>query len=126
MHSKKIGFVIIATCIALAATNVAAQSNSFDGLYKPRGAEYANWDCKTVGQDGGAIAIKNGEVWGVESMCTLNNLVPVNGMSAVLFDADCAGEGSEWTERVMLMNADFGVYYITNSFVAEWQNCAVN
>jgi len=115
----------MATCVALAATNLAAQSNSFDGLYKPRGADYANWDCRTVGQDSGAIEIQNYEIWGVESLCRLNNPIPVNGMSAVLFDAECAGEGYEWTERVMLMSADFGVYHITDSFVAEWQNCAI-
>jgi len=122
---KKLGLVTVTTCIALAATNVTAQTDSFDGIYKPRGTEYANWDCKTVGQDGGAVAIKNGKIWGVESLCTLKNPVQVNGISGTLFDAECAGEGNEWAERVMLMNADFGVYYITDRFVAEWQSCSI-
>jgi hypothetical protein len=113
-------------CAALGATDVLAQtSNPFGGLYKPRGAEFANWDCETVGQDGGAISINGYEMRGVESFCSLTNPVRVNGMSAMLFDAECAGDGGEWKERIMLMVADFGVYYITDKFVAEWQNCAI-
>ena len=106
------------------ATSVLADTSVFDGLYKPRGSEFESWDCKTVGSDGGAMSIDNNILRGVESYCSLNNPVNVNGMNAVLFDADCAGEGYEWTDRVMFMSADFGVYYITDKFVSEWQSCS--
>lgn len=105
-------------------SSISAQSNAYGGLYKPRGAEFAHWDCETIGQDGGAISINGGELWGVESFCSLNNPVGVNGMSATLYDAECSGEGYEWNQRVMLMVAEFGVYFITDKSVAEWQNCA--
>jgi hypothetical protein len=112
-------------CEALGATHATAQTDRFDGVFKPRGAEFTNWDCKTIGQDGGAVAIRNGEIWGVESFCKIAKPVPVNGMDAVLYEAECGGEGYEWKERIMLMKADFGVYYITDKFVAEWQYCAL-
>jgi hypothetical protein len=122
---SRIRFLIFQTaiCIAMSATTAAAQSDSFDGVYKPIGAEFGTWDCKAVGQDGGAVAIQDGKLLGVEMTCALKSPSPVDGMSAILFDAECAGEGYEWTEPVMLMDADFGIYYITDSFVAEWQSC---
>lgn len=110
---------------ALGATNVAAQTDRFDGIYKPRGAEFSNWNCKNIGEDGGAVAVKNGEIWGVESLCQLSKPLPINGMDAVLYDADCGGEGEQWTERVMLMKADFGIYLIKDSFVSEWESCPI-
>ena len=62
---------------------------------------------------------------GIETYCKLSNPVNVNGMSAVLYEGACAGEGYEWNERIMLMAAEFGVYYISENSVAEWQNCAI-
>jgi hypothetical protein len=115
----------LAISAMLGATGVAADTSAFDGIYKPRGSNFESWDCKTIGQDGGAVAIDGNVLRGVETYCKLNNPVNVNGMSAVLFDAECAGEGYEWAERVMFMTADFGIYYITDKFVAEWQSCAV-
>lgn len=72
----------------------------------------------------GAISIKGDELHGIESLCRLVKPTSVNNMDAVLYDMECAGEGEEWTERVMLMKAEFGVYYIINNFVAEWQICS--
>ncbi len=99
------------------------RAGSLDGKYRPAGEEYSGWDCKNIGSDGGALAIEGNVIFGVESACTLNNPVNVNGMNAVLYDAQCAGEGYEWSERVMLMETDRGVYNITDKFVAEWQRC---
>lgn len=100
-----------------------AIADRFDGKYRPVGDEFARWDCHTVGRDGGALAIQNDVFFGVESRCDLSSPVNVNGMNAVLYDAKCSGEGYEWSERVMFMASEKGVYYITKQFVAEWQSC---
>ena len=124
MDPNRVTFAILAMFAGCAATSTLAQSYPFDGLYKPRGADYENWDCQIVGQDRGAISIKGDELRGIESQCRLLKPTSVNGMDAVLYDMECAGEGEKWTERVMFMKAEFGVYYIINNFVAEWQSCA--
>lgn len=118
-----LGSFAVVISLFVGATSVNADTTNFDGVYKPVGEEFSHWDCKTVGQDGGAISIKNNVFRGIENRCRLNNPTNVNGMSAILFDAECAGEGSEWTQRIMLMQSDFGVYYITDQFVATWQKC---
>ena len=116
--------MICALFVALiAASGVQAQALRLDGLYKPRGPEFAGWDCTSVGADGGAIEIRNLELQGVESFCRMTNPVRVTGMDALLFDMECAGEGAEWDERAMFLAADFGLYYIENGFVAEWERC---
>jgi hypothetical protein len=39
-----------------------------------------------------------------EASCSLTNPVLVRGMTdAVLFDANCSGEGEQWTIRLMIM-----------------------
>ncbi|GHA40940.1 hypothetical protein GCM10008927_01490 [Amylibacter ulvae] len=113
--------VIVA--IGMNAANIAVAADKYDGVYRPVGQMFAGWDCTTIGQDGGAIAIKKNVVYGIENNCKLTNPVNVNGMTATLYDANCAGEGNSWRSRVMIMKADFGLYYISDQFVASWQNC---
>lgn len=107
----------------MGATAIVAETSSFDGLYKPSGAEFENWDCKTVGEDRGAFEIDGNVVISLERYCTLSNPVNVSRMSAVLFDAECAVEGTEYAERIMLMPSNIGVFHVTDNFVAEWQRC---
>ena len=117
--------VPLLACLALAAP-AGAQTAEFDGLYKPAGAE--GWTCSAqmLGMDGGAVAIRNGQMFGVESTCDLTAAVPVRDMNAVLYDKVCAGEGETWTERVMLMRSMFTarvLYVISDMHVAEWEAC---
>ena len=100
-------------------TSVLADTSVFDGLYRPCGSEFGYWDCKSIGRDGGALAIYESVLSGVESNSKLNNPINIRGMSAVLFDRECAGEGEEWKALVMLMAADFGVYVITDNYASE-------
>ena len=100
-----------------------AAAQSFDGLYRPATEWGATWDCRTVGADGGAIAIGEGVLRGVETYCRLTAPVAVRGMSAVLYDMVCAGEGEEYTERAMLMTTPEGVAIITDGFLSEYQRC---
>ena len=116
--------IFASVCFLLAATIASSQSKPFGGLYRPSGDAFAHWDCETVGQDGGAILINGDELWETESFCALENPVRVTGLDATLFDAECRGPSGSWSERIMLMVADEGVFFVTNRFVTEWKNCA--
>lgn len=120
----KIFLAMAAILAGFAGAEMAnAQADEFSGLYRPRGELAPPWDCKNIGQPGGAVAVDGGTLFGVENTCTLSNPVQVRDMPAMLFDAECAGEGEVSRRRVMLMHADFGLYLITSGFVAEWQRC---
>ncbi len=86
-----------------------ALAGEYDGLYRPESPSGAAWDCKTVGMDGGAIAVRQGVFIGVETKCNLTSPVSVRGMQATLFDAGCSGEGETWNERLLIAKSDSGI-----------------
>lgn len=102
----------------LAVSATAAAAGPFDGLYSPEG-----WDCRTVGSDGGAIMVQDDQFHGVESLCRLKNPTRVNGMSAVLYDADCDGEGMSYGYRMMLMKVPEGLAVIQDGNVSLLRTC---
>lgn len=108
---------------ALALISAPALAGPYDGLYRPDSPEYEGWDCTSVGSDGGALAVKDGVFHGVESACELTNPVEVNGMSAMLYDATCSGEGEVWTKRMMLMLVPDGLAVIEDGFVNLLRRC---
>lgn len=85
--------------LVLALLPVAASANPFDGVYK----QNENADCALIGIDGGALEIRDGIFYGVESECRMTRPVNVVDMDATLYTMQCTGEGSVWTERAMLM-----------------------
>ncbi|AXI48632.1 hypothetical protein C1J03_23105 [Sulfitobacter sp. SK012] len=91
-----------------------ALAGPYDGRYRPDVDVSADWDCTTIGQDGGAIAIANGAFFGVESRCALQNETAVRDMDATLFDLVCSGEGEAWQRRVMVMKTQSGIAMIEN------------
>ena len=105
--------------VAVSATSLAA--GPFDGLYRPDGPE--TWDCASVGSEGGALAVQDDVYYGVESMCRLTEPVAVNGMSAILYNAECNGEGETWTKRMMFMPVEGGLAVITDGFVRQLKRC---
>lgn len=117
---RAIGLAWGSVCLASAAL---ADASAYQGLYRPTGAAFADWDCTRVGAPGGALQVTPELIRGVESRCELHNPAQINGMNATLFDAQCAGEGSEWQERVLLMRHEDGIYYIRDGIVAEWRRC---
>lgn len=108
----------LAVSLAVLATPLAAQE--FDGIYRPAGSA---WDCKSVGSDGGAMAVRDGMFYGVESACKLTNPTPVKGMRAVLFDAECEGEGETYGYRMMLMQLAGGIAVMTDGYANEYERC---
>lgn len=71
----------------------------YDGVYKPT----AEADCAKIGEEGGALEIKEGIFVGVEVQCRMTRPVNVVDMDAVLYTMRCSGEGQNWTERSMVM-----------------------
>ena len=109
----------IALALVLLPLPVAA--GPFDGVYRPDGME--GWDCQSIGSDGGALAVRDGVFYGVENACQLTNPVEVNGMSAVLYDAECNGEGESYAKRMMLMRVPERLAVIEDGFVNVLRAC---
>ena len=111
--------------ILLAALLVSAASAAgpFDGIYRPNYEFAAHWNCTDIGADGGAFAIQDHEFFGLEHNCDLTDPVRVNGMNAILYNGMCAIEGTEYSERIMLMKSEHGVYVITNGHVLDLMDC---
>ena len=110
-------------CLALVAVATSAAAGPFDGLYRPSEAWAEGWDCQSVGSDGGAISVQGDQFHGVENLCRLTNPVAVNGMSAVLYDAECSGEGETYAKRMMLMLVPDGLAVIEDGFVHTLARC---
>ncbi|MFZ7091769.1 hypothetical protein [Primorskyibacter sp. 2E233] len=107
--------VLILSLVALPAV-----AGPYDGLYKPQGS---NWNCRDIGQDGGAIAVRGNTFDGVESRCALKNPVAVRGMSATLYDAECSGEGMTYGYRMMLLSSPPGLTVISEGYANYLEPC---
>lgn len=112
-----------AVLITVAGLAAPAFAGPFDGVYRPDQPWAEGWDCVSVGSDGGALAIEGDVFKGVESQCQLTNPVPVTGMDAILYDAECAGEGETYSYRMMLMRLPEGVAVIEDGFVNPLKSC---
>lgn len=108
----------ITLLVAVAAGPAFAEG--FDGIYRPAGS---SWDCVSIGSDGGALAVRDGIFYGLESACELTNPTRVNGMDAVLYDAQCNGEGESYGYRLMLMRLGDGLAVIEDGAVSELERC---
>lgn len=109
----------------LLAGPLAAQDYDFGGLYRPVGEAFEGWACteETIGQDGGALAVKDGTFFGLESACELTNPVNIRDMNARLFDAVCTGEGESYSYRLMLMKKEGGLIFAQDGFAFELVSC---
>lgn len=96
---------------------------AFDGLYRPDQPWAENWDCQTVGMDGGALAVRDGKFYGVENTCELTNPTAIRGMDGNLYDAACTGEGMTETFRMMLMQVEGGLAVIRDGSVNMLRRC---
>ena len=81
------------------------------------------WDCRSVGSDGGALAIEDDVFKGVENHCRLTNPVPVTGMDAMLCDAHFAGEGESYSYRLMILRVPAGLAVIEDGAVNLLKSC---
>jgi hypothetical protein len=92
------------------------------GLYYP--PDQGNWDCVTLGMDGGAVGVQGDTLHGVENACTLTNAFPIPGMDAMTFDLRCSGEGTTYDGgKVILVPTSDGLGLARDGFVTTWQRC---
>lgn len=117
----------ISAVLGLFASPAMAQSllDRVQGLYAPALAGIP-WSCRAdaVGMDGGALAIRGAQVFGVENTCNLRNPFVIPGMDAIKFDRICTGEGTTYDAGPMIvMPSRDGVLLISDGFVSEWTRC---
>jgi len=109
----------------LVAMSVAgsALATPYDGIYRPDAPWAENWDCQTIGMDGGAMEIAGNIYTAVENQCTLTNPTGIRGMDATLYDAVCSAEGDDYFYRMMILKTDIGVTTISNGYASAWKRC---
>jgi hypothetical protein len=107
-------------CVALAAGGVAA--GPFDGIYK----QTSESDCTIFGEDGGALRIEDGLFYGVDLECRMTRPVNVVDMDAKLYQMECSGEDTIWTERAMVLRAEDGIIMVWDGFAFKYDACSAD
>jgi hypothetical protein len=119
----------ITACLLIEAISSSANADDqswqqFAGLYRPAGADGAEWVCKPdyLGQDGGALGIIDGVLYGLESSCELTNARAADD-GAVQFTAVCEGEGEQYTDEVTIAAKSEGLSLSRNGASVDWVSC---
>lgn len=114
---------LVATAIVLGAGVATAQD--FEGLYRPDQPWAAQWTCRAsdFGQDGGAVGVIDGYLEGVENRCLLTNPRPGPTASSRRFTTVCSGEGSPYTDEVILARTATGISLTRNGSTVYWRSC---
>ena len=99
-------------------SSVTAQA--LDGLYKPSGTD---WSCSPndIGMDGGALAILDGYLEGVENRCNLTDPQPEG--EATRYTTLCTGEGYTVRGSVTLKATANGVLVRRDGGSSYWVRC---
>ncbi|MEH6521565.1 tetratricopeptide repeat protein [Sulfitobacter sp.] len=110
---------LVAAVLVLCSTNTVYAQN-IDGIYQPKGSV---WSCSPdqIGMDGGALAIQNGVLDGVENRCDLT--APVSVGNGTKFTAVCAAEGSTYSEPVTISPTSDGVKIEQEGSTIFWSRC---
>jgi len=103
VHSRSLSLFAPALlgALALMADAAAAQVRVTD--FNGNWTTGQPFDCVTARGEFHAMSLRNGTWERNEGVCALTNPVAVRGMRALLFDAQCYGEGPGATYRTMLM-----------------------
>lgn len=107
--------------LAFALIPAILAADTYDGVYK----QTANAECSLVGVDGGSLKIAENIFYGVEVECLMTNPIDVDEMDATLYQMQCSGEGSNWTDRAMMMlDAEgAGIYMIWDGYAFRYDRC---
>ncbi len=108
---------VVGAVTALLLCASAASAQVADGVYN-----FIN--CSGAALEG-QVTVKGDKITFYESRCTLTNPEPVRGMTgAVLYDAQCTGEGTDWTDRMLLMPTDSGeMIRVESGFALSYKSC---
>lgn len=83
-----------------------------------------SWNCRDIGMDGGAVAVLDAQMIGVETTCDLTDGMAVGSHGTALFKARCTGEGETWEEEIILQRDMFGrLAVLHGDGVAIWETC---
>ena len=97
---------------------------SFAGLYRPDNADGSQWSCRArdLGQDGGALGIVDGVLYGLENRCDLTAAQAGQG-GAVLLTATCDSEGEQVSDMVTLARTSTGITVKRAGRTVQWESC---
>jgi len=65
-------------------------------------------NCVADQSDGGALRFSETMFWGTENECQLTNPTEIRGITGILFDMECSGEGMTDVSRLLLLQEEDG------------------
>ena len=88
--------------LMIAPQNGLPDTARFDGVYSLSGQTQG---CKVENNNmvSAAFRIQNGLLYGLGSVCRLDNPTTIRDMSAMLYDITCADAEGDWPKRILLM-----------------------
>jgi len=95
--------------LLLVFTTTAAGAGPYDGRYKPDTPAGESWDCRNIGQDGGAVLLTANIFCALGTRFTLRDPVKLSGMDGTLYDAICQADGAPWQRRILILRTDTGI-----------------
>ncbi len=113
----------LSAIIALVAAAIPAAAIALEGLYRPAYPWADGWDCRSVGQEGGAVLLTVNAFIGVGSRCSLADPTEVRGMEARLYDATCREGDRVRTDRIMVLRTAPGIAIIRNGAISLFTAC---
>jgi len=112
--------LVLATLIS-----TSANATPFAGIYRPDYPEFTNWSCRAdqVGMDGGAVAILNNQILGVENTCDMDNPRPLTDQKGMAYTLTCAGEGETYRETAEITRTPTGIRINRSGGASDWIKC---
>lgn len=108
--------VILSAALGLLA--VPAIAGSIQGTWASNPADCSGVYPETL------VKISGNSISFIESKCTLENPTALRGMpEAKLYDKTCSGEGSTWSERVLIGNDGDDLLIYSRGYVSTYQSC---
>lgn len=96
----------------------------FEGLYEPANSDGMAWTCQArdLGQEGGALGVVDGALYGVENRCDLSR-PRLSSDGSVTFASTCDAEGERIKEEITLAVTSDGVSVSRSGRTTEWRSC---
>lgn len=96
----------------------------FEGLYEPATSDGVEWTCEArdLGQEGGALGVVDGALYGVENTCDLSR-PRLSSDGSVTFASTCDAEGERIKEEITLALTSDGVSVSRSGRTTEWRFC---